>query len=378
MTVYKYFIKIAMRHKWIIISYTAIFLLLSIINSSNTETEEDIFMESRFNIGIIDKSNNSLSRELLDYLRKDNNIYDIENDKESYIKEQIFIEKIDLAILIPANFEERFKKKEKSLEIIGDDRKMQSFKIENDINKFLVFLNASHLNNKLHMEKVKQALSEETRVEVLNTLDSSQSDNINTWFKNYFNFTGYVIIAIYIAVIGIVMTELNNKAIKDRISISPKRFISFNAQVYLGQATLTALITLFFIWGSILLKGKYLSDIFFLKYIVNIYLFSFAILCLTFLISNLTTNKFVINVASTALSLGTSFISGVFVPQELLGENVLNISKFFPTYYFIKINETKISSLFDIKYEIFMQVLFSVTFLLIGLYFSKTKINQGA
>lgn len=75
---------------------------------------------------------------------------------------------------------------------------------------------------------------------------------------------------------------------------------------------------------------------------------------------------------STVLSLGTSFISGVMVPQQFLGKKVLTIAKFFPTYYFVRINDMQASSFLDIRYEIFMQVLFAIAFLFMGLYFSKT------
>lgn len=376
MTVYKYFIKTSLRHKWIIISYIAIFLLLSIINGSNTEEKEASFIEKQFNIGVIDESNSNLSKELIKYLNESNNISQIKDNSYDYIKEQIFMEVMDVAIVIPKDFEEKLRNKDKSIEIIRDDRKMESIKIENEINKFLIFLNATVIDNEFNVEKVKQALNEEVSVEVLSVGNTSKNQNIDNWFKNYFNFTGYVIIAIYIAVIGLVMTELNSKSIQDRIKISSKKFMNFNSQVYLGQATLGVLITLVFIVGSIVLKGKHLSDVNFLKYSLSIYVFSFTILCFTFLISNLTTNKFAINVMSTVTSLGTSFISGILVPQELLGERVLGIAKFFPTYYFVKINGTNMSSFADIKYDIFMQLLFAIMFLVMGLYFSKIKVSK--
>ena len=80
-----------------------------------------------------------------------------------------------------------------------------------------------------------------------------------------------------------------------------------------------------------------------------------------------------INGISTVASLGTAFISGVFVPQEFLGAKVLAVAKFFPTYYFVTINNMKITSFGDVSYELFMQVLFGIAFLSIGLYFSRVK-----
>jgi ABC-2 type transport system permease protein len=40
------------------------------------------------------------------------------------------------------------------------------------------------------------------------------------------------------------------------------------------------------------------------------------------------------------MALGTSFISGVFVPQEMLGDTVQTLASFTPTYWYIlAINE---------------------------------------
>lgn len=139
----------------------------------------------------------------------------------------------------------------------------------------------------------------------------------------------------------------------------------------MGQLSLAGLITLIFILGSIVLRGKYIGEVNFGMYVANLVVFSFTILCLTFLINNVVKNKFAISAISTVLSLGTSFISGVMVPQQLLGKNVLTVAKFFPTYYYVKINDMQANSFSDVRYEIFMQLLFAAAFLLMGLYFSK-------
>ncbi len=61
------------------------------------------------------------------------------------------------------------------------------------------------------------------------------------------------------------------------------------------------------------------------------------------------------------------------VPQEFLGEKTLLLAKFFPTYYFVKVNGTTVNSFSDISFNIFMQLSFAVAFILMGLYFSKAK-----
>ena len=371
MTVYKYFMRIALRNKGIIISYTIIFFILSILNGSSNAQKEGSFMATKLNIGIVDNSNSELSRSLKDYLCKKNNIIETFKDRED-IKEQIFLEAVDAVIVIPRDFNEKVGQKENCIELYKDDRKIESYQIQNQINKFLTFVNATNNNGEYDLEAVNLALDENANVELIES-NNNGNGSAELWFKHYFNFTSYIIIAIYIAVLGFVMTDFTDDKIQSRMKISSKKFLQLNKEMYLGQLTVASMITLIFILGSIVLRGKYIAEVDFSKYLINIIVFSFSILCLTFLINNLTNNKFVKNGLSTVLSLGTSFISGVMVPQQYLGEKVLTIAKFFPTYYFVSINEMVVNSFSDMRYELFMQLLFAVAFLLMGLYFSKAK-----
>ncbi|MBE6064437.1 ABC transporter permease [Clostridium cochlearium] len=370
MTVYKHFIKIAFRNKGVILSYTIIFFILSILNGSGNLKKESNFVENRLDIGIIDNCNSELSSSLKDYLGKKNNIFDTMADEE-YIKEQIFLEVADAVVIIPKDFDEKVIKKENSIEVYNDDRKVESLQIQNQINKFLTFVNATYERGKYNLNDVKLVLDEKVNVDLVETKDKSDNQGVAAWFKYYYNFTSYIIIAIYIAAIGLVMTDFTDENIESRRKISSKKFLQFNKEIYLGQLTVASIITLIFILGSVVLKGKYIGQVDFGKYVLNTTVFSLSALCLTFLINNITRNKFIINAISTVLSLGTSFISGVMVPQQYLGEKVIRIAKFFPTYYFVKINEMTVNSFSDIRFEIFMQLLFAVAFLLMGLYFSK-------
>ncbi|OZV13950.1 hypothetical protein CIW83_00470 [Tissierella sp. P1] len=371
MTVYKYFVKIALKNKGVILSYTIIFFILSILNGGGNTQRETSFMETKLDIGIVDNSNSELSKSLIDYLGKKNDIIDTKSD-EKYIKEQIFLQIIDAVIVIPEDFEKKVINKEKTIEVFRDDRNIGAYQIQNQINKFISFANATYEDGKFDLSNVSTALDEGIEVNIIKP-DNNINQKMNTWFKFYFNFVSYIVMALYISVIGFVMTDFINKEVENRRKISSVKFLKFNSQIYLGQLTIASFLTLIFILGSIILKGRYIGEVNFLKYVINTIVFSFSALCLVFLINNITNNKFVISGVSTVLSLGVSFVSGVMVPQQFLGEKVLTIAKFFPTYYFVKINETDISSFLDVKYEIFMQLLFAIAFLLMGLYFSRAR-----
>ena len=364
--------RIASKHKFVILGYAAIFLLLSVINSASTKDKDIQFSETKLNIGIIDNMNSELSNGLTKYLDSKHNIIDTKEDEE-YIKEQLFIQMVDGVIIIPKDFDERVINKNESIKLYKNDMEAGSYYLEQQIEKYLVFANATLEDEKFDLNNLELALDEKANVVVLQNNENRKDTGANSWFKYYYNFTSYIIIAIYVAVIGLVMVEFKDEKIEARMKISSKRLSSINRGIYLGQITIGAIITSIFILGSILLMGKHLAEVEFTKYVVNIIVFSFAILCFTFLISNVTGNRFVINGISTVVSLGTSFISGVMVPQEYLSSKVLNIAKFFPTYYFVRINDNTMNALSDIKDGLIIQIMFGITFLLMGLYFSRVK-----
>lgn len=372
MIVYKYFIKVALKQKSVILGYSTIFLLLAIINGTSTDTKERAFSETKLIIGVVDKMDSELSRGLRDYLGEKNVLVDIIED-DDYIREQIFLEAIDGAIIIQEGFDDKVASKEEAIEIYKDDRDIGASYLKQQVEKYLVFARSTYEDGRFHLDDMKVALNQRVNVEIVEDEGKNKNIGANNWFKNYYNFTSYVMIAVYITVISLVMTEFKDEKIENRTEISSKRFFKFNREIYLGQISIGVIVTSIFILGSLLLKGQYIGGVDFAKYLINIMVFSFTILCLTFLINNLTRSRFVINGIGTVVSLGTSFISGVFVPQEFLSERALAVAKFFPTYYFVRINENSINSLMDMRYDFLMQVMFGVVFLLMGLYFSKVK-----
>ena len=374
MTVYKYFLKSALKQKWIILAYAGIFFLLSIISLPGEDKSKVTFIQKSLDIAIVDKSKSELSGSLIDYLDSNNYVTTDEEDIER-LTELLFLEVLEAVVIIPRDFEEKVIERGEAIELIRDERRMESFQVANEINKFLSFANATYTKERFDSKKVADVLKEEANVEILAQDNYKRNNGVNAWFKNYFNFTGYVIIAIYVSVIGLVMLEFNDKNIEDRMKVSSKKFLKFNSEIYLGQVTLAIIITAMFIFGSILVKGSAIPEVQFLKYIVNIFVFSFSILGFTFLVNNVTRSRFIISAISTVASLGTALISGIMVSQEFLGENVVRIARFFPTYYFVRANEANISSFWDIRYELLIQVLFGVSFILMGLYFSKVKRN---
>ena len=72
--------------------------------------------------------------------------------------------------------------------------------------------------------------------------------------------------------------------------------------------------------------------------VLNSLVFSIMATMLTLLVSNIVTNEQTISIITQIISLGMSFICGVFVPLDMLGEGVLKVAKFLPAYWYEKAN----------------------------------------
>ena len=89
---------------------------------------------------------------------------------------------------------------------------------------------------------------------------------------------------------------------------------------------------------AFLLFGKSLFNIGGVYYAINTLIYTLVCVAISFLAGNLTKSRGAQAAIVNVLSLGLSFISGVFVPQAMLGEPVLKIARFLPTYWYVRGN----------------------------------------
>ena len=100
-----------------------------------------------------------------------------------------------------------------------------------------------------------------------------------------------------------------------------------------------------------------------LLFLLNSFVFTFVALSISLLISNFINSRNAMSAAANVISLGSCFISGVFVPQEYLGDTVLSIAKFNPTYWYVKAND-EIAVLVNYNKENLMPIFISMLIVL--------------
>ena len=154
----------------------------------------------------------------------------------------------------------------------------------------------------------------------------------------YYSFENYAFLSIFIFIIGTIMCIFNKEAIRKRNNVSKLNTKSFSNQLFLGHMTLTLSIWAIFILISIILYKDLMFTVNGLLLILNSLCFTITATSLAYMLGCLINNQNVISGIQNIITIGLSFISGCFVPIEMLDPNIVNFSKIFPSYWFIQGN----------------------------------------
>ena len=126
---------------------------------------------------------------------------------------------------------------------------------------------------------------------------------------------------------------------------------------------------------SLLISDKSYGVIALALFSFNALAFTLASLGISFLIGNLIKSRNSQQAIANVLALGTCFISGVFVPQELLGPTVKTIASFTPTYWYIA-NVMDLSSqviTFNFTINVAIQLGFAAAAVIVALVVARQK-----
>jgi ABC-2 type transport system permease protein len=307
---------------------------------------------------------------------------EIEDDREK-LQEALFYRKIHYILRIPAGFTDSF--------IQGNPIALERTSIPDSTSAIYIDLRIDRYLETLRLytaampeadirEKVDFALSDltvDTKVAIAGQENRSNGTSI---LKLYFNFLAYTTMFAVIFGVSAILIVFNDIDIKRRNLCSPIGSSSISLQCFLACALFAlanwlalAALSSAFGFDEIASPSTWL-------YFVNSFVFTICISGLAFLIGNLTNNREVVTAVANIITLGSSFLSGVFVPQEILGENVLKIASFMPTYWYVRANEKiagladfSFHSLSDVFINLAIQLAFGAAFLVVAVVIGKRR-----
>lgn len=378
MIVFSTFWRIVKKYKGTILLYTVMLIMFGGINLTSNSTN-DMFTPTKPNIFIVNKdSNMGLTRNLINYLKKNTNVVSLEDDEEK-INDALFYRDISYAIYIPKNYSKDVLDKKDVTIDIKSSKDYTSSLTEMMLDKYLnVQSNLVNITNNQDelVNMINNTLDVNNEVVVSSKLDNSYLNRVS----RYFNFGSYSLLAVIIFIVTLVINSFKENTINKRIIVSSFNYKKHNSLLMLSSFVYSLIVWVLFSLLSVILLGKDMISLRGILYFVNTFMFVMPTLSFGILISTLVNNKDSIGGIVNVVSLGSAFLCGAFIPTEYLPKIVLSIAHVFPAYYFIDSNNLlssmeiiNFSNLTPVFINYFVLIIFMLIFIAVNNYVLKKK-----
>lgn len=338
MTVFKTFLKILNKNKFIIILYTVFLIGFGGFNMQTSDNSTN-FVASKPDIMIVNyDEEKGITKDLIKYITDNSNIIELNNNEEA-INDGLFYRDVNYVIYIPENYSEDFmdgKNPEINIKSTGDYKSSFAEMLLSRYIKVANIYQKSIDNEDELISKINETLSKESEVEITSKLDTDGLAKATF----YYNFASYSILACLVYVICLILSSFKDIKIQKRTIISSTDYRKLNRQLLLSNSLFSIIL-----WGVyVALSFVLIEDVMFsnqgIIYLINSFIFTMCATTIALFIGNLVSNRNAINGIVNVIALGSSFLCGAFVPMEWLPDGVLKIAHILPSYYYISSNES--------------------------------------
>lgn len=342
MQVYKLCLKIIKKNIPVMLIYIFIYLSVSIVvtlSSSRQNNTGNDFTDTKANIAFISGEETPLIEGLRKELGRQANFINLPDKKEAQ-QDALFFREVVYILRIPEGFTQKFMAGEEvhlEKNNVPDSAKAAYIDLAVDqyLNTARFFLSTmGDVTQESLVKYLDDVLSQEADVKLMPA--PAKTDVYGLVFS--YNYMAYSLSSILVLGMAAIMAAFNNRDLRNRVSCSPVRETAANLQIFLasltfaGVAWLTQIAFCFFfdIENVLTMNTVYL--------LLNSLVFTVCGTAMGFLIGSVVKGNEAISAVTNVVVLGSCFISGVFVPAQLLGETTLRIASFTPTYWFVKAN----------------------------------------
>lgn len=337
MTVFKAFWKVIKKYKGTIILYTVMLILFGGLNmtSNNISTT---FVDSKPDILIVNNDEEvGLTKNLVDYLKNNGNVIDVEKDEDS-INDSLFYREVNYVIYIPKNYREDILNgldPEIEIKTAGDyEAGLAEVLLSRYLKVQKIYSDSIDDENEL-ISLINENMNIKTNVELVSKVDTTKTSKI----ARYFNFASYSIMAVVIYIICLVLSSFHEKNVNKRNIVSSMNYKKQNRLILYASISYGVIIFILYVLLGIIILGTDILSLRGFIYILNTLVFTFCSLTIALFISTAINNKNAINGIVNVVALGSAFLCGAFVPAQWLPKSVLAFAHILPSYWYINSND---------------------------------------
>ena len=374
MIVFKTFFKVLKKYQMSLFMYLGICVGITIILSSfNTQGNVSYYNVSQ-DIVLKDNDGSEISKGLVEYLSTINGIKNADDYTEDQITDMMYYTRISNSLVIPKGFGEEFLKNSSAeglkIESTKNASARMGYSVETEIDSYLNLL-TGYINGGFDFSEAHEltieSLSNKSAISVVADV-KIEDDKIYTVFQ----MLPYGILTMLLSAVLPVILRFGSVLIKKRSNIASMPGSKRQIMLALAGAVITFFIVVILIGVASGLSGEAFSERWWLI-VVDILVLSLTIVMLIVAVSNLNIKPEAAAGFTNVIGLSFSFLGGIFVPLEYLGNGAKVIGQFLPTYWYSEaLTKIKMGGgITEILNCLLIQLLFGVMVMGIGLVVGK-------
>ncbi len=385
MQVYKVFFRILNKQKIQILMYLIIFFSISIAMSYQGEdTQKGMFKAHSHKLVIFDEDGSELSQGMAAYLREGNKEVEIEDDRET-IQDELYNRNINCVIRIPKGYGKSLAEGGEIMrpEVLSIPGTIYAETFKNMTGRYSSIAKAYQAGG-MDPQLAVQKTAETCREKVPVTLAEGGRESSHQALYYFFAYFPYIFISISVVGIGPILVVFHKKEVRERNLCSCYPLQRTNFELYGGMVTTEIGFCLcYFLMAFAAMKQR--SQLFSfpgMLYCLNAFCFMVVTLGIVFLVGQVVRKSSVLNMISNVIALGMSFLCGIFVPLEFLGEGLIKAAHFLPAYWYITSaswidHYVPGQAMGELWRGMGIQLLFGAALAAVGLAYSKAKVAAG-
>jgi len=361
--------------------YTAIFLGVTIISSQQAnKNDKKGYVSHSCKFTYFDYDKSDAAEYLINFIKEKNKYIEIEKDDKEVVQDELYNRNIDSALRIKEGFEEALIRGDVSdyLEIDSIPSTQTSMVLETQINGFMKLFD-SYIQSGYSVEEAAKAAKDVSDMSGEVKMLTKEGSKTHSAVYYFFLYCAYVFIAMAVVAIGSIILIMNRKEVQNRIQCSSYKFSAYNKEIFFGiLATGILILVLYFVFGLILYNGGSILTAKGGLFVLNMVCMMLVSLAIAFFATQIARNDRSLDMIANVIGLGFSFLGGIFVPMQFLGEGVIRIAHFLPSYWYALACDridfyTGTNQLLEIFKYMGIELLFAAAFLSVALALARGK-----
>ncbi len=391
MQVFKAALKTFFRHPIYLLVYVVWLSTMGVfMGLSVNDVPSEEYLE-RPNVAVVDRDGGSLSQGLATFVLDNAVAVDVE-DTERALQDAVMQERAHYIVIIPEGFSADFAaaaaagEAAPKLQTVVSTQSASVTMMDSLVDDYLNVARTYTLalpdaSQAQVVDRTNGAMEHSVDVDVVQV---SEAQPVSYGFQLYLQFASYTILLSIAVCTAVVMSRFGRDEIRRRVGSSPIPQLSANLQIAAACLVITLVCWAFVAaLGLAVFGGKLVgvdADVI-ASAISALFCYALFGLAFGFLIGQVTSNELVMNTASNIVGLAISFLGGVWISLDLVGEPVMTIAKFTPTYYYNEaihsaFNPTSGGFTPELLVNLGILLLFALAVFAIGLAVSRLKVGR--